>query len=379
MKIGLNLLYLLPGEVGGTETYAISLIHAISKIDQENTYYIYLNRESSNIDLPTSSNFISVHCKVNATNRFFRFFWEQLILPWQVRHLRLDLLHSLGYVSPLFLSCRSVVTVHDLNYKFVPQSMSAITRLAQRLSVEASTRFVDHVIVVSNFVRNQVINFLKIAPHKVSTIHEAPKFKTDQIITPLEPSFREKYGISKPYIVAFSSLTPHKNITGLIRAFQRICHLAPDRYQLVIIGHRPRNNIPMRNLEQQLESLNERVVFTGYVSDSEIFMLLANSSVFVFPSLYEGFGLPLLEAMSAGVPVVCSNRGSLPEVAGEAALFFDPENIMEMADQILRVVEGVELRKDLINKGKLNLTRFSWEKAAGETLNVYRSMVGEVL
>jgi glycosyltransferase involved in cell wall biosynthesis len=378
MRIGLNLLFLIPGEVGGTETYSRGLITSLVEKYPGVQFYVFINKESGQLDFLEHPNLVKILCPIFAANRCARLLWEQLILPWQVRHLHLDLLHSLGYFGPLWLPCKSVITIHDLNYKFVPQSMSRLTRIVQKLLVEASVHSVDHVIVVSNFVRNQVINFLRISSDKVSAIHEASTYLMSQVITPLAHDIRERYGISKPYIVAFSSLTVHKNISGLIQAFQRIYELAPGRYQLVIIGHEPRKDGTLLDLRQNLSFLNLGIFFTGYLSDPEVISLLANSATFVFPSYYEGFGLPLLEAMSMSVPVVCSNRGSLPEVAGEAALFFDPQNTREMADSILRVLEDGNLSTYLIHKGHQNLTRFSWEKAAAETFGVYQSQLDNV-
>jgi glycosyltransferase involved in cell wall biosynthesis len=373
MKIGLNLLYLLPGEVGGTESYALSLIHALSQADHENIYYIYLNHESISIDLPNSDNFILVHCKVSASNRFYRFLWEQFILPIQALFHRLDILHSLGYISPIFLSCASVVTIHDLNYLAIPQAFTLFTRLVQQVFVTISVRHANQIIAVSEFTKNEIIKFLSAPENKISVTHEAPKIRNA-----LYPSSKgnqvnilNEFGICIPFILALSSLAPHKNTGRLIDAFERANAALDNSWMLVIAGH-----LPTRGLKTdccfQRGSQTSKIVTTGYLPDAQIVQLFNNADLFVFPSLYEGFGIPMLEAMQWGVPVACSNRGSLPEIADGAVEFFDPIDISDIAEVIKKLMANSARRDKLRRLGHDRVKRFSWEKTAEKTLEVYQ-------
>lgn len=373
MRIGLNLLFLIPGEVGGTETYTRGLLKGLARVDTYNQYIVFINRESRQLDFIHQANFSVVDCGVHAKNRAARLFWEQFILPLQVRWHNLDVLHSLGYIAPLILPCKSVVTIHDLNYKFVPESMAALTRVMQKIFVTLTAHRANHIIAVSEFVRGQVIKYLKLRPGKITSIHEAAEL---EVFAPAErnPELLVHYGIFRPYLFAFSSLTPHKNIVGLIKAFAQIKQAAPNTFQLVIAGHQPRNT-PMIKLAADLGLSNEDIILTGYLDNKARTALLGNATAFAFPSLYEGFGLPILEAMASRVAVACSNCASLPEVAGEAAIYFDPLNIKQMTDVLVLLLSNDDERRVLIARGEKNLQRFSWEKTAYETIAVYEKTV----
>jgi glycosyltransferase involved in cell wall biosynthesis len=373
MRIGLNLLFLIPEEVGGTETYARGLLNALAQVDVVNEYIVFINRESQHLDFVHHPNFTAVNCKLDASNRPARFVWEQCILPWQIRRAKVDVIHSLGYVGPLFVSCKSVVTVHDLNYIFVPQSMTRLTRSVQKFFVGACTRHADHIIVVSEFIRGQVIQFLRISPKQITTIYEAAEHAAVPAVQP-DGALLAQYGLQRPYILAFSSLTPHKNIRALIQAFQRLNQRAPDAYQLVIVGHQPRTNPSMKEMAIEL-GLKDSIVFTGYLERRLVDALLGGASVFAFPSLYEGFGLPLLEAMASGTPVVCSRGGALQEIAGNSAVYFEPTDVAQMAEVLLQVLQDEPGRRALILRGEKNAGRFSWEETARRTLAVYTSLV----
>lgn len=370
MRIGINLLYLLPGIVGGTQTYAQELLCALAEVDTKHDYLLYVNRESEALPLPdaTSARFQRVVCPVNATSRRARYQYEQLDFPRRCRADGIALLHSLGYIGPLFPPCRHVVSIHDLNYIGHRQNMPWQRRLPLQFFVRQVARRCQHVIAVSEFSRRQIVADTRVPLEKVTTIHEAGR--------PPHPEARasetlSQYGLEAPYILAFTSLSAHKNIARLLEAFALIRQECSHR--LALVGHLP----PDSDLQSQIQQLGlrERIVVTGYVPDAHIMPLLQNADLFVFPSWYEGFGLPILDAQQAGVPIASSNAASLPEVAGEGALFFDPYSTAEMARTMLRCVQDSTLRTDLCHKGTANLSRFSWQRAAQETLAVYEQVL----
>jgi glycosyltransferase involved in cell wall biosynthesis len=375
MRIGLNLLFLLPNEVGGTETYATSLIEAISNIDHQNEYFLFVNAESAGKQWNVGPNFHPVTCPIRATNRAARFVWEQLVFPFQAIQYRLDVVHSLGYTSPRFLCAKSVVTIHDLNYLAIPQAFTPFTRWVQKIFVTQSAKRADHIITVSHFVCREIVHHLGVRSSKITTVYEAPKnLASRAAASPV--GLRTEFGITQPYILAFSSRSPHKNIARLVEAFQQAIPFLRDDYQLIIAGHLPTSNVVPSSENESLSGSN-RVITTGFIEDHEIFSLLSNATLLAFPSLYEGFGLPVLEAMDLSIPVICSRAASLPEIVEDAAYMFDPYNVNEISRCLIAVLNDPIAQEKLIEKGVQNRKRFSWERAARETLQVYTRVTSD--
>jgi glycosyltransferase involved in cell wall biosynthesis len=364
MRIGLNLLYLLPGVVGGTESYAAGLLNGLAAIDRDDEFVVFVNRESAVWNLPSASNFTRVVCPVWATSRLRRYFFEQAHLPqWLKRH-RIDLVHSLGYVAPLFPPCASVVTVHDLNYQAFGGRMPIVKRWALGFFIKQSVQHANHVITDSEFSRRQILSALGISPKKLTVTLGAPNSTT---VFPIDLMvLMKKFGISKPYVIAFSSSSPNKNIPRLLHAFKQARRDYGLSHQLVLVGHRPHDKIP---------DGSSAVIFTGYLDESSKHAILAGAEMLVFPSTYEGFGLPVLEAQQAGVAVACSTAASLPEVAGDGAEFFDPHSTEAIAQMIARCLLDDQLRTELRLRGQENSKRFSWGKTASQTLAIYKQVL----
>jgi glycosyltransferase involved in cell wall biosynthesis len=366
MRIALNLLYLLPGVVGGTETYARSLIKALARQSDDNEYSVFLNRESAELDVTPADNFTRVVCPINATNRAARYSWEQGAMPLQLRRARPDIVHSLGYVIPLAARGPQVVTVHDVNYLGHKGWRTGVGRTAFRFFAERTVKRADRIIAVSRFSRDEIVKHMNVAPDKVTVVHSAgrdalPGRKDDAGASDVVRS------ISRPYIMAFSALSAHKNMPRLIAAFAKISSIVP--HDLVLVGHMP----VKAGVRAEIEAAGgtDRVHFTGYIPEGEVAALLQNASLFAFPSLYEGFGLPLLDAQNAGIPVVCSSAGALPEIAGDSAILFDPHSEDAIATALKRGLLDTDLRQQLVEKGHANARRFSWDRTARETLDVY--------
>ena len=366
MLIALNLLYLIPGVVGGTETYATSLIHALAKEYGENDYVVFVNKGAAELDVTPAANFRRVVCPFIALRRIVRYGWEQGVVPFQLHRERADLVHSLGYVSPLAGPGPQVVTVPDLNYMGHQGRHTTAGRRLLRFFVEQTVKRADHVITISEFSRGEIIRNLDVSEEKVTVTHLAGR-ETESGAAPTVSD--AVTGIPTPYIMAFSSLSAHKNIPRLVAAFGKIASVVP--HALVLVGHLPENP----EFRAELEAAgSDRVRFTGYLPDDEVMSLMQNASLFAFPSLYEGFGLPILDAQHAGVPVTCSAVASLPEVAGDGAYLFDPNSVEAIADALKICLLDLDLRASLVDKGYRNAARFSWAKTARETLAVYSSV-----
>ncbi|HEX2721347.1 MAG TPA: glycosyltransferase family 1 protein [Gemmatimonadaceae bacterium] len=365
MLIALNLLYLIPGVVGGTETYARSLVQALARQDSDNEYAIFVSREAADLEITPAANFRKVVCPVIAMSRAFRYSWEQTMLPLQLLREKPALTHSLGYVSPLAAPGPQVVSVHDVNYLGHTGRRTALGRRAFQFFVERTVQRAERVITISEFSKGEIIRHMNVPATKVTVIHLAGKQTvTDQ--KEVNGAAELLRDIGRPYIMAFSSLSAHKNIGRLIAAYTKISHSVP--HALVLVGHLPEKSSARSEMES---AETDRIHFTGHLPDADVDALMQNASLFAFPSLYEGFGMPVIDAQQAGVPVACSSAGALPEVAGDGAVVFDPHSVDDMASALQRCLLDIDLRQTLVADGYENARRFSWDRAARETLRVY--------
>jgi glycosyltransferase involved in cell wall biosynthesis len=297
---------------------------------------------------------------------------EQIRLPRILRDHQVGLLHSPHFMLPLVRPCPSVVTIHDVIGLACKEDLgSRIGRVYYRGMISAAVRLADRIITDSKFSRDDIVRYLGVDPEKVSVVYPgiSPDFQQTSDSVQLE-NIRTKYRIESDYIVYAGIYKPRKNHAALLRAFQRF--LSNERHaNLVLVGPLSDGEKEMRHLADEL-GVSEKVIFTGYVNDPELRALYSAAKVYACPSLYEGFGFTVLESMACGTPVVCSDDTSLPEVAGDAALYANPRNPEEFAQALHDVFTNASLRSALIEKGRKNLRRFSWANTAKETLGVYQ-------
>jgi glycosyltransferase involved in cell wall biosynthesis len=369
LRIGLNLLYLLPAEVGGTETYARGLIHALVATRPDDEFLVFVNAEAAAWPLPSRDNVRRIVCPVSAANRGARYRWEQLQLPREVSRHAPDVLHSLGYVGPILAGRPHVVTVHDCNFLEPDVPMGRVRRLVLRSVVGLLGTTADRLLTDSSFSARALAERVGVPREKLLVVPLASDFQPQRDAAAFD-ACRYRYGVTEPYVVAFSSQSPHKNIDRLLTGFAEVAAQLP--HQLVLLGHVP----PGGELASQATALglSDRVVSTGFVPDADADTLLEGASAFVFPSLYEGFGLPVLNAQRAEVPVACSTAASLPEVAGDGALYFDPRHPSAIAQVLIRCCTDEPERRRLVAAGLRNAMRFSWTGTADQTFAVYRQL-----
>lgn len=303
-------------------------------------------------------------------------FREQVELPRFLRDRKVDLLHTPHFNLPLMAPCPVVVTVHDVIYLACKQDLpSSLGRLYYRAMMTAAVRRAERVITVSDFSKNEIVRFLNVNSEKIQVIHSGiandfnPVTDQSQIDATLFT-----YGIDAGYILYTGIYKPRKNHAGLMHAFREFLK-REHRAKLVIAGPMAEGEEGLRRLAREL-AIADRVVFTGFVPDSDLRTLYSAARVYACPSLYEGFGFTVLEAMACGVPVVCSGETSLPEVAGDAALYADARDPQDFAAALGRAFSDLELREQMIAKGFKNRSRFTWESAAGATMTAYSSAVG---
>jgi glycosyltransferase involved in cell wall biosynthesis len=373
MNIGINLLYLRPGVAGGTETYASELLVALAAVNTTDQFIVFVNRDCAEWPLPQTKNFTRVVCPISVMPQWRRYLYEQLQFSALVKKHKIDVLHSLGYVEPCWASYPTVVTIHDLNYRAFGSQMSFLRRLTLSVFVKLSAKKSTRVIAVSHFSGSEIRSAFKLKPERVIDIQEAARSRYATKLSDAEvASHCQKLRLPQKFMISFSSSSPHKNIPKLLHAYSMALKKMGTAWPLVLVGHLSSDN-KLRSVIDEL-GLKDSIIITGYIEDNALQAVLSKASVLIFPSLYEGFGLPILEAMASGVPVVCSNRASLPEVAGDAALYFDPMSVDEMAEKIMAIQNDELLRQSLIERGFANEKRFSWKKAALETIRVYQEI-----
>ena len=361
----------------GDETVFFNLTKELLAMDQENEYLLLTTEKD-----PREQALIQARlgCIGRSNVRFValfgknKFIWNLISLPWFLLRNQVDVYHT-QYILPLYVPkhVRVVNHIHDVSFRAYPELISWKDRFFLWLFIPRSLRRADALVVPSQFTRDEVAHFFGTDPEKIHVVPNALSEDFLQTHSSEEVSrVREKYHIPERYIVSVGTLQPRKNIPLLLRAFALVRERLPDM-TLVVVGNRTGHHVDTRIDETIAElHLETAVIFPGFVDQGDLPLLVRGAQVFVFPSLYEGFGIPALEAMSQGVPVLCSATPCLQEVAGEAALYFDPTSIADCQEKLYTLLTDTEQRVSGISHGKGRLSLFSWRKSAELLSLVYR-------
>lgn len=372
MRIGINMLPIIPGQMGGMEAYARGLVRGLGTVDRRNEYVLFANRENAATwdDLPES---FSVHeCPVSGRRKPARTLYEQLRLNRLARSLGIELLHSLVHVAPPPVRGRpSVVTIGDIIFLRFPREFTFIQRRVAGFLCRRAARTCDRILTFSEFSKADVQEEFGVTAGKITA--------TPLGTTPLpedsrtaEAFFRE-FRIPEKYLFSVLATYHHKNLEGLLRAFRELKQRRTIPHHLVVCGLKMAGHREFLDALARLE-VADSVIFTGWAPDAALRELHVRADCFVYPSLYEGFGLPVLDAMSLGTPVACSNVTSLPEVAGDAAALFDPNDPGAIAEAVWRCLADSAYRASLVEKGRARAATFTWENCARKTLETYREL-----
>jgi glycosyltransferase involved in cell wall biosynthesis len=383
MKIGIDARFLTHPQPGGFKTYTENLVTALADLDKENEYILYLDREPSPQDIiPVQPNFQTR--VVTGSLRMIGLPWrEQIRLPRQIAVDQVDLFHSTCLTAPLHVDCPLVITVHDMIWAFPERFSQKGTWSLKRKFMEwynywvpkYATGRASAILTVSHAARESIIEYLHYPSNKIYVTWEAarPCFTSVSDVQCLD-DVRKKYDLQSKFILAIGSSDPRKNISTLVQAYSLLPYQLQQEYRLAIVWtHRELAD----HLSRQLSSLGlqEKVQFLENVTNEDLASLYNAASLFVFPSLYEGFGLPLLEAMACGSPVVAADTSSIPEIVDDAGLLFEARDPQGMAETITYVLSNNEVRLNLIQKGFKRNAIFSWKKCANETLAVYEKVL----
>ena len=347
----------LPNRVGSSEV-CFELIQELSKIDKKNDYVIYLPIEPTP-DMPKETEKWSY--KIIPDRKLWTIFG---LSPALRSNNNFDVFFSPTHYGPVFVSCPQVICLLDVSYRHFPQMFKKKDLLQLSLWGGYSIKNAAKIITISNSSKSDIIKEYAVPSDKVDVVYLGIK---DGLKPKMGKEILNKYNVQKPYILFVGTLQPRKNIARLIEAFSFI----PDNseLELVIIGRKGWNFEEILAAPQKF-GVEERVSFLENVTDEELPEFYENAQVFALPSLYEGFGLPILEAMKYGCPVVASNTSSLPEAGGDAALYFNPLDTHDIAEKIEKVLKDKSLAAKMKKEGFEQIKKFSWEKAAGEVLKV---------
>jgi glycosyltransferase involved in cell wall biosynthesis len=362
--VGLNLIFLVPGETGGMEIAARELVPALARAAPGVRFTAFVGRDARDVDLGVDR----VVLPVRAANRADWVRGEQLVLPRAAERAGCDLVHSLASTAPATGRFRRVTTVHDLNYRIVPDAHFGLRGLGMRALVPLAARRSHRLIAVSESTRDDLVRLLGSDPARIDVVPNGVGRPPTAGATAASV-LRARLDLGdRSVLLCLSAKRPHKNLGGLLDALALIP--AERRPVAVLPGYPTPYEAELRERARTL-GVDADLRFLGWTGDADVEGLFALASAFAYPSLYEGFGLPVLEAMARGVPVACSDRSSLPEVAGGAALLFDPADPAAIARAVTRLLGDRALASELVRKGRLRAAEFSWEHTARGTLAAY--------
>ncbi len=365
VHIGVNALYLIPGGVGGTEIYLRSLLNALAAINSGDRYTVFTNVETGHDLVPQANNFQHAPQAVRAVHRIARIIWEQTKLPADAAKRGVQVMLNPGFTAPLLQRCPNVTVFHDLQHKRHPEYFRWFDLPFWRMLLYSSVHRSRKLVAVSAATAKDLQHFYGINLDRITVIPHGVDEHFFQI--------GKSRGPSDAMLLCVSTLHPHKNLDTLMRAFLQFRQRHPE-FQLIIAGLKGFYTTELEKLRTAL-NLDDAVRFTGWIPREELYGLFARARGFLYPSRFEGFGMPVLEALAAGIPSACSNVEPMRSIAGQAALQFDPGSAEEICEAMERIANNEPLRLKLMADGPARAANFSWRVTAQATLDVLHSAV----
>lgn len=363
MKIGVDARNLM-GQRTGVGRYLINLLRHFADSPQSHDFYLFSNSVIENLSLPGLH-----HRTVKGPNLF----WKQVILPYEQWKNKCDVLFIPTYSTPIFNPIKTVVTIHDLIFLLYPEWATRNQRNRFSTIVKHSACRADCVIAVSESTRADILKYTGVKNDKVEVVYEGVDEQFRVLNTIDEASFLNRYNLDKPFILFVGSIHPRRNVQRVIESFVQLKVEKKIDHQLVLIGLKQQLDPSISHLIHE-RNIDQSISMLGFVPDEDLVKFYNLADIFIYPSLYEGFGLPVLEAMACGTPVITSNTSSLPEVAGDAAVLIDPSNQSQMVDAIQNIVENRAWAEELKERGLERCKKFSWKSAAKTTCEIFESV-----
>lgn len=373
MKIGIDIRPLsIFDSKAGLYQYTYNLVSSLLAIDSHNDYSLlssYYHGRGFRGDGRIESKFVH-----RFPGRLTNLILERCNIPIELMMGKLDIFHGPCFFIPNHFRCKSIVTIHDMMTFRYPEFLERKESVFYTNRIYVSVKRADAIITVSNFTKEEIVELLNIPEERIRVIYNGiastfypikEKEKIEQI--------KAKYGVKGPYLLFVGNIEPKKNIEKLIHACIELRNSSIYKYPLLVVGKKSWYFKTVWEVVQQLHA-EDYSIFTDVVADDDLPYLYSGAELFILPSLFEGFGIPIIEAMACGIPVVASNRTSIPEITGDAAILIDPLNVDEMAGAMYNVLSTPLLRRQLVEKGIERAKKFSWEKTARETLKLYQEL-----
>ena len=353
MKIAIDTQTIL-GQRSGFGFYVKNLVEGLKAVDYEDEF-VLISPETE-LDLSTPQ----------------RFIWDQYIFPGQAKKNKVDILHQPCFSVPIFYHGKKVVTAHDIIPYIFPKFLPLASRLYFSKWMTFSYKYADHIITDSESTKKDLIKYLKLPENKISVIYLAASKEFYPRRSEEITRIKSKYQITKKYFINVGTIEPRKNLLFLVEVFSLAVKLGIQE-NMIIVGKKGWYYDELFTLVKKL-NLQERVIFTGYVPDEDIPILYSGATALTFTSIYEGFGLPVLEAMACGTPIISSDSSSLPEVVGDAGVLLSVKDKKTWVENMVKISQNVELTQQLSRKSIEQAKKFSWEKCAQETSQVYKQV-----
>jgi glycosyltransferase involved in cell wall biosynthesis len=363
LRIGINGRFLVAKQTG-VQRAAYNLLLSLLEFDQHNTYIIFTGESQRGKSVWVRENIEMVYSDIKSGENLKNHFWEQFILPRLAAKSSVDILHSPANMAPILYKGKSIVNIHDLCFIVNPQWYTFAFRSLYSILIPRIARASNRVITNSNNSRNDLFQFCRVNPNKVNLIYWA----VDKSF--LKPDFSPTDPLPiDDFILYVGSVEPRKNISNLVKAYEKFREMHPNcKTKLCLVGG---ENPVFSSVNLKPKRFGSDIKMLGFVDDRQLRSYYRAAKCVVYPSLYEGFGLPPLEAMACGAPVITSCTSSLPEVVGDAALLVNPLDVLQMSEAIAKVIFDPGLRRIMVEKGKERVQHFSWSRVARNTLAVY--------
>ncbi|MBI5816512.1 MAG: glycosyltransferase family 4 protein [Nitrospinae bacterium] len=359
----------------GVGYYVTNLIQNLQEIDKNNHYCLISNNGEYENTFRSQSNFESHKTWVSNENHLIGDIWENVSLPLLLRKKGVNVFHGPAFMIPLLKGhVGTVVTIHDIVSFRMPHTIPTKYALYMQLLIRTVTKRAEMVITVSEFNKRELVELLNVPEKKIKVVHHgvSPQFKP--AVSGIDKgALKSRFGINNRYMLFVSNLEPRKNLVRLMQAYDKVRETLNGEYQLVICGKKGWLYKDILKTYEQLKG-EGNIIITNYVNEADLLTLYQNADMFVFPTLYEGFGLPVLEAMACGAPVITSNVSSLPEIAGDAAELIDPLSVEAISGAMLKLAGSADLRRSMRENGLRQAAKFSWKETARRTLEVYNSL-----
>jgi glycosyltransferase involved in cell wall biosynthesis len=374
MRIGIDIRSLqTESQFRGIGTFTSNVVNHLVEVDRENEYFFFASayKKIRGLREDLQSKVIWLKRPTRLTSLTDQFLWYPVLKAY-----RIDIFHAMEFAIPRFSPCKRVITIYDL-IPLIFQEYKTLRKLPHHLVYLLkfhSTRWAEKVIAISESVKNDLIRILGLPEEKIEVILGGvreifqPSLPADQV-----EALKKKYHLEGDYLIFPCGFEPRKNVLLTILAFQRALEVLPGNYQLALVGNLSQESQRIRRYISE-KGLDKQVILTGYASPEDLSYLYNGAKLCLFPSLYEGFGLPALEAMACGLPVITSNDTSLPEVVGDAAVLVNPYSVTSITEAIIKVLTNPDLQKNLREKGLKRAASFSWHTIARQTLEIYRQL-----